>query len=309
MKLNYLIPKIPLPIRTAVFMLCEAGGIFIQVYLCSIFVEPRSLFIRCPSLFLLSLFIMIVGAIFLIARNYRNKPMDLGFEDWQPATGTEFERIEKNLQMTKKLSYPFIYSGGFGVVLLVILGIIAFIAFINDAYGVLVLTLDMAIIFFPVSWTGVVQLWTPSQLKMKMDRFGTVMQKAKASSKSLIVTPYIRLDKDKKGRQIPEDVRLMIEPKRKPEDFLGVQIQVAINNGPNGAVPYMYAVFLCKGKGKTYDQFRKAKYGSLIKEPGGDDEYGFVVVRQKTGGGGYHTTPDDCIRLFGIVEEKLIHLS
>jgi hypothetical protein len=144
---------------------------------------------------------------------------------------------------------------------------------------------------------------------MKMDRFGTIMTAAKKSPGGLIVTPYLRLDKDKEGKQIPEDVRLMIEPKRKPEDFLGTQIQIAINNGPNGAVPYMYAVFLCKGKGTSFDKLSKTDYGSMIKEPGGDDEYGFIVVRQRTGGGGYHTTPHDCKKLFGIVEEKLTQLS
>ena len=44
----------------------------------------------------------------------------------------------------------------------------------------------------------------------------------------------------------------MVEPRRKPADFLGAQFQVAVNNGPNGAVPYLYAVFLCRGKGPTY---------------------------------------------------------
>ncbi|MBN2536625.1 MAG: hypothetical protein JXB88_27325 [Spirochaetales bacterium] len=295
MKINYVIPKIPLPLRMISFILCETGGIAIQFFL--------------PSLFFLSLVLMVAGSVLLIARNYKNKPLDLGFEDWKPASGIEFERIEQNLKMTKKLSYPFIYKGGFGVVVLVILGIAAFFAFVNDAYGVLILVLDVAIIFFPVSWTGVVQLWTPSELKMKMERFCTIMQEAKKSPGKLIVTPYLRLDKDKEGRQIPEDVRLMIEPKRKPEDFLGAQIQIAINNGPNGAVPYMYAVFLCKGKGPTFEKLTKEKYGSMIKEPGGDNEYGYIVVRQRTGGGGYHTTPNDCIRLFGILKEKLITLS
>ena len=193
--------------------------------------------------------------------------------------------------------------------MLVILGVIAFFAFVAEAFGILVLILDFAIIFFPVSWTGIVQLWTPSQLKMKMERFSTVLNKAESSVHRFIITPYLRLDKDKEGRQIPEDVRLMIEPKRKPGDFVGVQIQVAINNGPNGAVPYMYAVFLCKGKGKTFAHLSKASYAPMLKEPGGDNEYGYIVVRQRTSGGGYHTDPEDCRRLYTVVEDKLVQLS
>ena len=130
MKTNFMIPKIPLSVRMIIFAACETGGILIQAFF--------------PSLFLLSLVIMVGGAILIVARNYQNKPMDLGFEDWKPASKTEFERIEQNLKMTKKISYPFIYKGGFGVVILVILGIIAFFAFVEEAFGILILVLDFA---------------------------------------------------------------------------------------------------------------------------------------------------------------------
>ena len=110
------------------------------------------------------------------------------------------------------------------------------------------------------------------------------------------------------GRQIPEDIRLMAEPRRKPADFLGVQLQVAINKGPNGSVPYMYSVFLCRGKDRTYSTVAELKFKDMVKEPGGDKEYGYVVVRQKTSGGGYHTTDDDCRKLFALVKESLEEL-
>jgi hypothetical protein len=152
-----------------------------------------------------------------------------------------------------------------------------------------------------------VRLWTPAELKMKMDAFRAVVsaaEKADASLK-LVVTPYLRLDKDKEGRQIPEDVRLLIEPRRKPEDFMGVQFQVAVNNGPNGAVPYLYAVFLCKGKGRSLSRFSSIRAEGFEVEPGADGEYGFVVVRQETSHGGYHTSPEDCNRLVEVVAEAL----
>ena len=295
MKIDFIIPKIPFPIRIILFAICEVAGILIQTFF--------------SSLFLLSFIIMIGGSFLLAAKNYRNKPMDLGFEDWKPASKTEFDRIEQNLSMTKKISYPFIYKGKFGGFLLILFGGLAFFFIIAEAFKMLIILLDFAIIFFPVSWTGIVQLWTPAQLKMKMVCFNTVIEKAEKSGGNNIVTPYLRLDKDKEGRQIPEDVRLMIEPRRKPGDFIGVQIQVAINNGPNGAVPYMYAVFLCKGKGDTYDTLSSAEYGSMIKEPGGDDEYGFIVIRQRTSGGGYNTDINDCKKLYDVIEDKLIRFS
>ena len=119
MKVNFFIPKIPFPLRIILFTLCEIAGILLQVFL--------------PPLFLLSLIIMISGSILVIARNYRNKPMDLGFENWKPASTTEFKRIEQNLKMTKKITYPFIYKGGFGVIVLFILVVVAFFSFIMES--------------------------------------------------------------------------------------------------------------------------------------------------------------------------------
>jgi hypothetical protein len=104
---------------------------------------------------------------------------------------------------------------------------------------------------------------------------------------------------------VPEDVRLMVEPKRKPEDFVGVQIQAAINKGPNGEVPYLYAVILTKGKAGTYRKMRGLGVSGYEVEAGGDVEYGSIVVRQSTSGTGYATKPSDCIHLFHVVAEIL----
>ena len=135
---------------------------------------------------------------------------------------------------------------------------------------------------------------------------GPILSAEQAEGGDIIVTPYLRLDKDKEDHQIPEDIRLMVEPRRKPADFLGVQFQVAVNKGPNGAVPYLYSVFLCKGKGETYQALSRERFGEYEREPGGDKEYGYVVVRQETSGTGYHTTDADVRRLFDMVKEKLL---
>jgi hypothetical protein len=90
----------------------------------------------------------------------------------------------------------------------------------------------------------------------------------------------------------------MYELKRPPADLVGIQVQASINNGPNGAVPYMYAVVLTKGKsGSSFKIAERAKVRGYEIEPGGDEEYGTVVIRQKTGGSGYETTPKECVRL------------
>jgi hypothetical protein len=296
MKMHFIIPSIPNPVRFAIYGLFIAAGTGYQ------FFYPGASWV-------LGWLIMAAGTVFIVAKGFFNKPADLGFEDWQPASKTEFARINQNLTMTNEAKYPFYFKKQtaivFGFALVTVIFLIAMFSDTPDALLILAL-IDSAVILLPVFLSGAVRLWMPQDLKLKMESLNIVMDEAEAAGDRLIITPYIRLDKDKAGRHIPEDVRLMLEPKRKPDELVGVQIQVAINNGPNGAVPYMYAVFLCKGKGALFQAFKARDYGDMVKEPGGDKEYGYVVVRQQTGGGGYHTDSGDCSRLFGIVSEALL---
>ena len=49
-------------------------------------------------------------------------------------------------------------------------------------------------------------------------------------------------------------------------------------------------------------------FGAFIMERGGDEEYGTIVIRQKTDGTGYHTNLSDCRRLYLAVTSKLAHI-
>ena len=145
-------------------------------------------------------------------------------------------------------------------------------------------------LLIPFLLTGNVMLWTPQELAFRMRVFEPILENEQAEGGDIIITPYLKLDKEKDGHQVPEDIRLMVEPRRKPTDFLGVQLQVAVNKGPNGNVPYMYAVFLCRGKGDTFHKLSSMGFDEFVREPGGDKEYGYVVVRQQTSG---HGVPHD----------------
>ncbi len=295
MKINYVIPGIPPAVRYALFGLFVAGGVWYQF-----FVPDGNWLLGC--------LVILAGSPFVVARGFFNKPKDLGFEDWQPASRQEFDRINSNLGKTKKAKYPFYFKPQFGLAFAVLLGFIMFlILVISDEpdTSIILAVFDCMLIVIPVFASGGIRLWMPNDLRLKMERLSVVIKEAEKNGGSVVVTPYLRLDKDKAGRRIPEDVRLMLEPRRKREELVGVQVQVAVNNGPNGAVPYMYAVFLCKGKGKLFEKLKDMDYGDMVSEPGGDNEYGYVVIRQKTTGGGYHTDNADCVRLFGIVKETL----
>lgn len=284
MEMSYRIPKLRLPIRLSLYALFEALGIFLQIALPNIL--PGTL-------------VMVVGLIFLSSKSYSNKPADLGYETWKPVRIAEIDRITDNLRRSARLKVPFYFKPTLGILLSIVFGFLTMYTLGSRAFGLSLFIADAVIVLIPFFFFGRVKVWIPHELVLKMECFQTILSEARPED--VVITPYLRFDKDKDGREIPEDVRLMVERRRKPEDFIGVQVQAAINKGPNGDVPYLYAVCLCKGKGDTYRQLSGLSIKGFHVEAGGDDEYGTVVVRQKTGGTGYRTTVSDCKKLFKVV--------
>ena len=294
MEMKYVIPKVAFPLRLFVSAGSAALGLALQII------------IPGGYGFLPGLIVMIPCLVFQWAHNFRNKPMDIGQEDWQPASVREFDRIKSNIQQTRQKTFSVIYRPGFGWAMGIVLLVFTFIfSSANNRLATFVCA-DALVLLLPFLLSGNVSLWTPQELSFRMRVFEPILSSEQAEGGDVIITPYLKLDKDKEGHQIPEDIRLMVEPRRKPADFLGVQMQVAVNKGPNGNVPYMYSVFLCKGKGRTYQQLSQESFESYVAEPGGDKDYGYVVVRQRTSGTGYHTTDDDVRRLYMMVKTRLL---
>jgi hypothetical protein len=296
MEMGWVIKGLPVPARLVGFAILAAAGVAVQ------FLLPGAGGVA------LGLLVMVPALLLVWSKNYRNRPVDLGFEDWQPASAVEFNRIRQNLAASRERRFSALHKPALGTFLIIASLVLAFIFRVSAGRLAGVAFLDLAALLVPFAFGGNVYLWTPRQLAFRMACLEPVIA-AEPEGGDIVVTPYLRLDKDKEGRQIPEDVRLMAEPRRKPADFLGVQFQVAVNNGPNGPVPYVYAVFLCRGKGPTYEALRRMDFVDYVREPGGDKEYGYVVVRQRTERGGYHTDAGDVRRLYGMVRERLLRLA
>ena len=294
MEVKFFVPRLALPARMVVFAGFAAGGLALQVLV------PGGLG------FLPGVLLMSPGLVFMGARNFRNKPMDVGQEDWQPASVREFDRIKSNLQLTREKGYSVIYRSGFGWFIAVVLVAAALVLRGGGFRLAALVCADALVLLIPFLFTGNVALWTPQELAFRMRVFEPILSAEPAEGGEIVITPYLKLDKNSQGQQIPEDIRLMVEPRRKPADFLGVQLQVAVNKGPNGNVPYLYSVFLCRGKGATYQLLAAARFGGYVHEPGGDKDYGYVVVRQETSGGGYATTDADVRRLYDMVKKTLL---
>lgn len=281
------------------------------------------------SAYWLGLVVAALGWAPLFLKPATNKPDDQGLAEWRPVPMAEVDRLDDGLRETQKLKRKVSFlsfasaeakdaaaavkaraaMGKRRTALVVVMAaVVCFIALdvfadalssaISSRLAFFVLA-NAAIFFVPALFFGRVKVFSPPEIAMKMPCFRALL--ADAPPPDVAVAPYIRFDKDKSGADVPEDLRIMYELKRPPSDLVGIQLQAAINNGESGQVPYMYAVVLTKGKsGRSYKIAERARPKGYEVEPGGDETYGTVVIRQETGGSGYETTPEECVELRGI---------
>lgn len=248
-------------------------------------------------------FVLIVAGYFpLRLKTISNKPSDQGLEQWRPVSMAEIDKLADRLRESKTL---FSKTTGTLVLkaMLALALIVAAAALWAASPPVSLLLADSLLFAVPALFFGRVRAFVPRDLSLKMPCFQAIF--AEKPLADIVLTPYLRFDKDAQGRDVPEDIRLMLEPKRKPEDFVGIQMQAALNQGESETVPYLYAVALTKGRGASYSRLKRLSAKGYEIEAGGDEDYGSVVVRQNTSGKGYGTKPSDCVRLYNLALDIL----
>jgi hypothetical protein len=266
-----------------------------------LFAAGIALELAVKASFLPGALVLVAGWLPLMLRKATNKPDDQGLEEWRPVSMSEFDRLDDGIRESRKLRRK---TANYGAIAALALGIPAFFIVLVGSLAmgradVAFVAANAAVLLAPSALFGRIKVFTPSEIAMKMPSFRAAL--SGDLPEGVIVSPYIRFDKDASGGDVPEDLRLMLELKRPPADLVGIQVQAAVNNGPNGAVPYLYAVVLTKGKaGPSYGVAQRVAAEGFEVEPGGDKDYGTVVIRQSTEGGGYETTPDDCRALIKI---------
>ncbi len=236
---------------------------------------------------------------FLALKPASNKPKDQGLEEWRAVSFQEIDRIMASIKEAKKLRLKLAGPVLAGIFALLLMGLASVVS-LGVSELLALAFFDLAIFSIPGLFFGGVRVFTPAGMDLKLPCFVALM--GESLPKGMVLTPYLRFDKDEEGRDIPEDMRFMLEPARKPRDLIGFQFQAAINDGENGKVPYLYAVALTKGRdGPAYARLRTLRSKRYVVEAGGDGDYGTVVIRQDTGGTGYHTRPSDCVALLKTV--------
>jgi hypothetical protein len=270
----------------------------------ALFVAGTLLMIPAPWLGAL---VVLVGHLPLWVRTQRTAPGGSTPEHeevWAPTTEDWLERVEKLEERARRWdTTPWDISNARGA--LVFLGLLLALAAVTLAgslgwwgsglrlggLGFRLFLLGLCL-FVPVWFNGMRTIWNPSELQLKGRALRSAVRALESAGLADLyeVVPMLALREGKRGNY-PVDARLML---RRPEleecGFIGIQVQVALNNVRGRDYPYVYCVVL--GKAGFPFPRRPRRKGKVVFERGEAEGVEFMVVRNHaTRSGGWHTGP------------------
>lgn len=160
----------------------------------------------------------------------------------------------------------------------------------------------------PLWVNGIRTTWNPSELRKKGEALALAHGVAQ-ETKGFEPVPMLALREGSRGKY-PVDARLMLRPASDDgSGFLGVQVQVAMNNVQGTDYPYLYAVVLGKTPFRlppARGRHRRPGGGvELVYEKGRDEGVDFLVIRQHADTeGGWHTEPEHIREIVAVALEE-----
>jgi len=154
-------------------------------------------------------------------------------------------------------------------------------------------------LLLPVWLNGMRSVWNPSELRLKGEALADARKVAEREAEDeLEPVPLLALREGRRGKY-PVDARLMLRPVDDDgSGFIGVQVQVALNNVKGKDYPYLYCVVLGK-EGFRLPPSRSAYVPDgctirIVYELGAGDDVEYLVVRRHADKqGGWHTRSND----------------
>ncbi|MBN2104829.1 hypothetical protein JW835_12380 [bacterium] len=279
----------PYNIRMAVIMIIMFFGILVQ------------LFVN----FWAGLVFLFSGTLLGIIRGYHSKPVIKRGETWNRVTPDELKKViekEKQLKSWDRDAFDITNKTGCLIFFLLIIAFIFLFGMIGRwiSFKLAVYVCINAVVVIAPHWfTGVRTYLKQDTLILKIHLLQAIMKVLEANSE-IQVHPMLSVQKTKKNRQVPKDARLMIRMIQAPEDFLGIQVQVAINTVQGTKYPYLYCVLLAQEKAGLLNQKRSIISPSpkVVLSQSHSEGVDVLVVRQKTSkNSGYHTNDKAAIHV------------
>jgi hypothetical protein len=266
---------------------------------------------------------VLLGAAFLLAatalslvKGYTNKPSQMrGAREWRSADAEHLARIIRISRKARSWDQSFLditcwlgCAGLLAVLAMVGFGFLFLLTMGQDVLAQIWL-LDACILLPPHWITGVRRVLTNDPLTIKarmlLEVINTWQPSAQPGEKAV---PQMEVLNTPEG-QIPQDAKLVLQMDGLGESFLGVQVQVVLNNVQGADYPYLYCVLVARPDLKIHEQLQPDPPLEIVAEAEQQDDVDILIIRQHTTKtSGYHTDSHAAKCIFGYALSQARHL-
>ena len=267
--------------------------------------------------FFTGLVLIAAGNSLLLVKGYDNR-IKLGkysaAGEW---VKTDKEHLEKILKLNKKIKKwdkSFIdITSPVGLGTFITIGILLFLVFIYTSeyyyYYLHIFSVDAMILLLPHWLSGLKRVTTTPLLVQKINIFFSILDKYKTEIEKLPAEIQYLIYVKGKDVKLPDDLKIKINGKQAPENFMGMYLQIAMNNVEGKNYPYFYSVLVAKKDlglhTKFYDKIKINR--PLIKEKSTEGDMEIIVIRQyTTKTSGYHTNNELIEKIFSVSLNSLL---
>lgn len=246
--------------------------------------------------------LLLAGSVLLLVSGYDNRgSVTRATEQWRTTTRNEAARIieinEKSkdwdsalVDITCVVGFSFLLGMAFLVFLLS--------AIVERFYrgGAAIVVIDAILLLFPFWVTGVRSILKNNELIVRtkfileLSNYFEGLKREGEEFRFQIMTLPAKRDDGAEG-DIPRDLKGLISFQNAPASFLGIQLQVVINDVQGTSYPYCYAVVVARKELEGIDSLLSGYTPSeILLERKNEHDVNVIVIRQMTTKkSGYHT--------------------
>ncbi|MFV1965020.1 MAG: hypothetical protein ACC628_06325 [Pirellulaceae bacterium] len=198
--------------------------------------------------------LLLAGNAFLLVRGYNLRPRHrLSRGDWEKTTRDRFRQVRELEKKVRSWDETFAdCTCVTGLVCLAALAAtVAFVTFLlNSQAGTRswapVFAIDAAVLLLPHWVTGTRRGWKPVTLRQHIDSVEAALKAIESfSDPPCQIQPMLNMA-GKGDKRVPIEARAFIRFPDGPEEFLGLQFQVSVNDVQGTKYPYLYAVIVAR---------------------------------------------------------------
>ena len=298
-----ILPSLEYKKRMAVSLLLILLGVALQIYFFNLFA---------------GIIFIIAGNLLQLVKGYNNKIKTGKYSpdaEWSRATKSKIDeliRFDNKIKSWDRSAIDITNASGLITLIALVIFLFILITTGNESGNTILifLAVDAALLLLPHWFTGIREILRKPKLIIKLKLIEKLIKDVKEIIKDNSIDYYLHLRG--KNVKLPDDVKIKVNFKNQPKEFLGFYGQVVTNTVQGHDYPYFYVVLVAKkgfGLLKHYQSFEQPS-GIVTSYSEKKDVEVFVIRQDTSVGKGYYTTRRDTKYIFEVgnyVMEKILH--